>query len=137
MAAPVALNFGGPATDAPARPAPRPAPAPAVAIIDAVIAHEDRHARGLAIGGALADAAHTLLTFIGLGRLVAARPHYTRWLAIVAALAIIVFAIASWRRRHVDTKAQDKPSFVRGLASGVTLTCSIRPRSPRGSQSLR
>lgn len=70
-----------------------------VAIVDAVIAGERSHARGLALGGALADATHALLAFVGLGRLVTARPQYTRFLAIVASLAIIVFAIASWRRR--------------------------------------
>ena len=123
-----------------------------VAIIDAVIAGERRHARGLALGGALADATHTLLAFIGLGRLVTARPDLARWLAIAAAIAIIVFAIASWRRRSwprrhgaptrddVSTRdicppagretregvgplqASTDTSVVRGLLSGIALT---------------
>jgi len=81
-----------------------------VAIVDAVIAHEHRHARGLALGGALADATHTLLAYAGLGRLVTARPQYARWLAIGAAIAIIAFAIASWRRRHTARRSSTAAS---------------------------
>lgn len=80
-----------------------------VAIVDAVIARESRHARGLALGGALADAMHTLLAFVGFGRLVTARPDLARYLAIAAALAITIFAILSWRRRR--KKTGDGPTF--------------------------
>lgn len=93
-----------------------------VAIVDAVLANERRNARGLAIGGALADATHTLLAFVGLGRLVAARPQYTRYLAIAAAVVIVVFAIASWRRRRVEGRAPVQPGFLRGVGSGIALT---------------
>lgn len=110
-----------------------------VAIVDAVIAHERRHARGLALGGALADATHTLLAYAGLGRLVTARPQYARWLAIGAAIAIIAFAIAAWRRRHLarangeraaESASTSAPTpatstdtpLVRGIVSGIALT---------------
>ncbi len=81
-----------------------------VAIVDAVLAGERRHARGLALGGALADATHTLLAYAGLGRLVTARPQYALWLAIGAAIAIIAFAIASWRRRHTARRSSTAAS---------------------------
>ena len=109
-----------------------------VAIVDASIAGERRHARGLAVGGALADAAHTLLAYAGLGRLVTARPQYARWLAIGAAIAIIAFAIAAWRRRHLarangehaPSTAESAPTsatstdtpLARGILSGIALT---------------
>ncbi len=123
-----------------------------VAIVDAAIARERTHARGLALGGALADATHTLLAFAGLGRLVTGRPTLTRYLAITAALVIVVFAIASWRRRRAsqrDVRANDSaahhaasthdatstrdrastrdvrppdPSLARAIVSGIALT---------------
>lgn len=94
-----------------------------VAIVDAAIARERDHARGLALGGALADAAHTLVAFIGLGQLVVARPELTRYLAIAAAVVIVAFAIVSWRRRRpTAAAAHTDVSLGRGLVSGLLLT---------------
>jgi threonine/homoserine/homoserine lactone efflux protein len=95
-----------------------------VAIVDAAIAREKRHATGLAIGGALADATHTLVAFLGLGQLVTARPQYTRYLAIAAAVVIVGFAIASWRRRRTVTaeRATTTTSVVGSILSGIALT---------------
>ena len=95
-----------------------------VAIVDAAIARERDHARGLALGGALADATHTLVAFIGLGQLVVARPELTRYLAIAAAVVIVAFAVVSWRRRRPATAepARTDVSLGRGLVSGLVLT---------------
>jgi len=95
-----------------------------VAIVDAVIAHEHRHARGLALGGALADATHTLLAYAGLGRLVTARPQYARWLAIGAAIAIIAFAIASWRRRHTARRSSTAASASASTPASASASAS-------------
>lgn len=94
-----------------------------VAIVDAAIARERDHARGLALGGALADATHTLVAFIGLGQLVVARPELTRYLAIAAAVVIVAFAVVSWRRRRPAAEpARTDVSLGRGLVSGLVLT---------------
>jgi threonine/homoserine/homoserine lactone efflux protein len=83
---------------------------------------------GLAIGGALADATHTLVAFLGLGQLVTARPQYARYLAIAAAVVIVGFAIASWRRRTQssastrDTASARDPRLVGSVLSGIALT---------------
>lgn len=116
-----------------------------VAIVDAVIAKEPRHAVGLGIGGAVADATHTVLALIGVGRLLTAHPQYARSFAIVAAIVIVVFAVASWRRRRatketatrdpspaLESSVTNEPStrgagatdvgVARGVVSGIALT---------------
>jgi threonine/homoserine/homoserine lactone efflux protein len=95
-----------------------------VAIVDAALARESRYARGLGIGGALADTAHALLAFVGLAHVVTARPALERALAIVAAVVIIAHAVMSWRRHRspTATSATQIDSTTRGIASGVALT---------------
>jgi L-lysine exporter family protein LysE/ArgO len=97
-----------------------------VAIVDAVMANERRHALGLGIGGAIADATHTVLALIGVGRVLTARPQYARWFAIVAAIVVVVFAVASWRRRRAPRSTRvagaTDVGIVRGVVSGLALT---------------
>ncbi len=94
-----------------------------VAIVDAATAGHRRFATGLGIGGALADAVHAALAFIGLGQLVTARPTLVRGLAIAAAIVIVGYAIVSWRRLRAAPAAGGTASTVaRGIATGIVLT---------------
>lgn len=91
-----------------------------VAIVDAAAAGYKKLATGIGIGGAIADAIHAALAFIGVGQLVTRRPDLVRWLAIGAAALIVLYAIVAWRRER-------KPSVVdvtnaRAIATGFFLT---------------
>lgn len=70
-----------------------------VAVADAATAHR-RYAVGIGIGGALADTIHSLLAFAGIGHLVTERPDLVRILAVVAAVAILGYAIIAFRRHR-------------------------------------
>jgi L-lysine exporter family protein LysE/ArgO len=91
-----------------------------IAIVDASAAGHKKLATGIGIGGALADAIHAALAFIGIGALVTRRPDLVRWLALGAAGLIVIYAIVAWRRER-------KPSVVdasnaRAIATGFLLT---------------
>lgn len=88
-----------------------------VAIIDASVRGEKRFATGIGIGGALADAVHAALAFIGIGRLIAARPAWSQGLAVAAAALIIGYAVFG-ARRIVATK----PRTGSGIVTGLVLT---------------
>ena len=51
-----------------------------VAIVDAASRGEKRFATGIGIGGAIADAVHAALAFVGIGKLVAAHPTWNTYL---------------------------------------------------------
>ncbi len=94
-----------------------------VAIVDAASAGHRRFATGLGIGGALADAVHAALAFIGVGQLVTARPALLRGLAIAAAIVIVGYAIVSWRRlRATPVRGGTSSTVARGIATGIALT---------------
>jgi len=96
-----------------------------VAIVDAAIARRRSFALGLGLGGALADAIHAALAFLGIGRVVASHPEYTRLLAALAAAIIIGYAITAWRRGSTEPasdRAIGGDTVPRGLATGVVLT---------------
>ncbi len=96
-----------------------------VAIVDAVAAHQRRYAVGLGLGCALADTVHSLLAFVGVGRVVTERPELVRLLAIAAALFIIAYAVVAWRRRKPavhDPAAIPSSSLARGIPAGIALT---------------
>lgn len=94
-----------------------------VSIVDAATAGHRRFATGLGIGGAIADAAHAALAFIGIGQLVTARPALVRGLAIAAAIVIVGYAIVSWRRlRAAPAPGRTASTALRGIATGVALT---------------
>jgi len=96
-----------------------------VAVADAAAARRRRYAIGLGLGGAIADAVHTLLAFVGIGRLVTERPDVVRLLAIVAAIAITTYAVIAWRRRDPRPRADAPPatsSLARGIPAGLALT---------------
>jgi len=86
-----------------------------VAIIEAATTGRRRFAIGLGLGGGMADTVHAMLAFTGVGRLVTAEPALVRGLAIAAALAIVAYAVAAWRRR---SRAVDQ-AHVQGQAAQV------------------
>ena len=92
-----------------------------VAIVDATIAGHRRFATGIGIGGALADAIHAALAFIGIGQLVTRRPDLVRVLAIAAAVLIVAYALVSWRTKRIPTKRVDATS-PRAVLTGLLLT---------------
>lgn len=94
-----------------------------VAVVDAAIAGRGRFATGIGIGGALADAVHSALAFVGVGQLVTARPAWTRGMAIAAALIIAGYAIAAWRARKTPPPPDARgATAVRGVLAGTLLT---------------
>ena len=93
-----------------------------VAIIDAAAAGRRRFATGVGLGGAAADLIHAALAFVGVGRVVTARPELVRILAIAAAVLIVTYAITSWRRRAVSRVTDDASSALRGFSTGAVLT---------------
>jgi arginine exporter protein ArgO len=101
-----------------------------VAVADAAAATQKRYAIGLGIGGALADTTHSLLAFIGVGRLVTERPDLVRILAVVAGVAIAIYAVVAWRRhrrritaRAITPGASVTPrSLLAGIPAGLALT---------------
>ena len=95
-----------------------------VAIVDAAIARRRSFALGIGLGGALADAIHAALAFLGIGRVIATHPEYTRLLAALAAAIIVGYAVMAWRR---DSAASSREStghdtVPRGIATGLALT---------------
>jgi arginine exporter protein ArgO len=92
-----------------------------VAIVDATVAGHRRFATGIGIGGAIADATHATLAFIGIGQLVTRRPDLVRLLAIAAAALIVIYAVASWRTKRVPAKRIDATS-PRAVLTGLMLT---------------
>jgi threonine/homoserine/homoserine lactone efflux protein len=87
-----------------------------VAIVDAATRGQARFARGIGLGGALADAVHAGLAFVGVGQLVAAHPHVVQAMAIVAATLIAGYAVSSYRRpARTSTPSRARGGFVTGL----------------------
>jgi arginine exporter protein ArgO len=93
-----------------------------VAIVDASIAGRVRFATGIGIGGAIADTTHAVLAFIGMGALITAHPELVRWLALGAAVLIVGYVIAAWKKRAQPRVSVDESSFVRGALTGAALT---------------
>lgn len=95
-----------------------------VAIVDAAIARRRSFALGLGLGGALADAIHAALAFLGIGRVVASHPEYTRLLAALAAAIIIGYAITAWRRGSAPASREPAgdDTIPRGVTTGLALT---------------
>jgi arginine exporter protein ArgO len=81
---------------------------------------------GLGIGGAIADSVHAGLAFIGVGRLVTAKPEVVRVLAIIAAIVIVAYAVFAWRRRAPERAGSSTPvtesTAKLGILSGIALT---------------
>jgi arginine exporter protein ArgO len=87
-----------------------------VAIVDAATRGQARFARGIGLGGALADSVHAALAFVGVGQLVAAHPHVVQAMAIVAATLIAGYAVSSYRRpTRASTPSRARGGFVTGL----------------------
>jgi threonine/homoserine/homoserine lactone efflux protein len=93
-----------------------------VAIVDAAIAGRARFATGVGLGGAVADTAHAVLGFIGVGALITARPDLVRWLALGAAALILTYVVVTWRKRERPGVVVDDSSFARGAITGFALT---------------
>lgn len=88
-----------------------------VAIVDAASRGEKRFATGIGIGGALADAVHAALAFVGIGKLVAAQPTWSRALAVAAALLIVGYAVFGARKMTMAS-----PRAGSGVLAGIALT---------------
>ena len=89
-----------------------------VAVADAAAAGRTRFAIGIGIGGAIADAIHAALAFVGIGRVVTERPAWTHAMAIVAACSIcayVAFALVRRRRPTPDVR-RPTPGILLGLA---------------------
>lgn len=71
-----------------------------VSIVDAAAAGRRRFATGLGLGGAAADVIHAGLAFAGVGSVVISDPQLVRGLAVVAAAAIVAYAVTTWGRRR-------------------------------------
>jgi amino acid transporter len=91
-----------------------------MAIVDAAVAREPRHATGLGIGGAIADAVHAMLAFVGVAQVVTVRPAWSRGLAIAAAVIIVVYWSGVW----VSARGTQG---VAGLASGGLIIGTLIP----------
>lgn len=89
-----------------------------VAIVDAATRGQHRFATGVGLGGALADAIHAALAFVGIGQLVAAHPAWSRAMAIAAAVIIIGYAATTLRR----TQRAEPRSHGGGFATGLLIT---------------
>ncbi|TMQ10841.1 MAG: hypothetical protein E6J91_24950 [Deltaproteobacteria bacterium] len=98
------------------------------AIIDAAAAGRQQFARGLGLGGGIADAIHAVLAFAGVGGAMVAEPALVRGLAIAAAAVVIAYAVLAWRRRRRGLAERSGPaaagetSLRRGTATGAMLT---------------
>jgi threonine/homoserine/homoserine lactone efflux protein len=88
-----------------------------VAIVDAASRGEKRFATGIGFGGALADAIHAALAFVGIGKLVAAHPTWSRALAIGAAVLIIGYALVGAKKLTAAS-----PRAGSGVLAGIVLT---------------
>ena len=95
-----------------------------VSIVEAATAKRRRFAIGIGIGGGLADTAHAALAFIGVGRLVTARPDLVRILAIASAILIVGYAALAYRRTRAKARPLDNDDsrLLHGIAVGLTLT---------------
>jgi threonine/homoserine/homoserine lactone efflux protein len=95
-----------------------------MSIVDAATAGRRRFAHGLGVGGAFADALQALVAFAGLGHAVTANPALVRVLAIVAAIAIIGYAVVAWRHRTrpPNPRLRAEGHLARGIATGFLLT---------------
>jgi threonine/homoserine/homoserine lactone efflux protein len=98
-----------------------------VALVDAAIRGGARHANGIAIGGAVADAVHALLAFAGLAPLLLAREDLRRGLVIASAAIVLAYAAVVVLRPRVMPPMPSgalpvRPGFGRGIATGLALT---------------
>jgi len=96
-----------------------------ISIVEVATAKRRRFAIGIGIGGGLADTAHAALGFIGVGRLVTARPDLVRILAIASAILIVGYAALAYRRSRRLPAARpldDDSRLLHGIAVGLTLT---------------
>jgi putative LysE/RhtB family amino acid efflux pump len=95
-----------------------------IAVVEAAQRAGRRHATGIGIGGALADAVHAALAFAGIAPFIAREPALMRGLTVVAALVIVVHAVRVWRSREdvAEVRAGATGSFGRGVATGMSLT---------------
>ena len=88
-----------------------------VAIVEAAQAGRAAFARRLGIGGALADAIHAGVAFVGVGRAIEDRPQWKLAMALVTAAAIAMYATKVIRRRR---GRGSEPT--RGVTTGFLLT---------------
>ena len=96
-----------------------------VSIVEVASSQRRRLAIGIGLGGGLADTAHAALAFIGVGRIVTARPDLVRILAVSAAALIVTYAVLAWRRGRRPRPAEqldDDSRLLHGVAIGAMLT---------------
>jgi arginine exporter protein ArgO len=88
-----------------------------VAIVQAASSGRGRFATGIGLGGALADTAHAAIAFVGVGRVIAAHPAWTRGLAIAAACIVLGYVALAWRARPAQPRERGS-----GIVTGLLLT---------------
>jgi threonine/homoserine/homoserine lactone efflux protein len=88
-----------------------------VAIVEAASAGRAAFARRLGIGGALADAIHAAIAFVGIGRTLEERPQWKLAMALVTAAVIAMYVTNVIRRRR---GRGTEPT--RGVTTGFLLT---------------
>jgi threonine/homoserine/homoserine lactone efflux protein len=89
-----------------------------LAIVEAAHAGRAAYARRLGIGGALADAVHAAVAFVGVGRVIEERPEWKVAMAIVTGAAILMYATSVVRRR----RRRDQAPARHGVLVGIVLT---------------
>jgi threonine/homoserine/homoserine lactone efflux protein len=70
-----------------------------VAVVEAASAGRARFAAQIGAGGALADAVHAAIAFLGVGRVITERTEWTRVLYVIAGAIVVAYAASVWRRR--------------------------------------
>jgi len=102
-----------------------------VAIADAAARGHVAFAVRIGIGGAIADSVHAAIAFLGVGAIVTSHPEWTRAMAVVALVVIVVFAALSLRartrsasngREGGDGRGETAGTGARGIVAGIALT---------------
>lgn len=86
-----------------------------VAIIEAATRGDRRHAIHIGVGGALADAAHAAIAFVGVGHVVTAHPQWTKTMAVAAGIVVLAYVLLALRRRGIESARPRRFGVVTGL----------------------
>jgi threonine/homoserine/homoserine lactone efflux protein len=86
-----------------------------VAIVEAATRGERRFAIQIGLGGALADAVHSAIGFVGVGHIVTAHPQWSRAMAIVAGCVVVGYALLALRQHQVAEPRRRRYGVLTGL----------------------
>lgn len=91
-----------------------------LAIVGAATRGDSRFARGLALGGAVADGLHAAIAFVGVARVLASHPRWMQAMAVAAAVVILVYVALAARSRVPATASADIELPRRSASGAVT-----------------